>query len=61
MHRLATSDGGHVVSEGDELTALLDFLLLEKAIYELGYEADNRPDWIDVPAQGLVDMLEVAP
>jgi maltose alpha-D-glucosyltransferase/alpha-amylase len=42
-----------------ELKALLDFALLEKAIYELGYEADNRPDWIDVPAQGLIDLLEV--
>jgi len=42
----------------DELARLLDFLLFEKAIYELGYEANNRPDWVDVPAQGLIDMLE---
>jgi maltose alpha-D-glucosyltransferase/alpha-amylase len=47
-------------TEREELAALLDFLLFEKAIYELGYEADNRPDWIDVPANGLVDMLEVS-
>ncbi len=34
--------------------------MFEKAIYELGYEANNRPDWVDVPAQGLVDMLEAS-
>jgi maltose alpha-D-glucosyltransferase / alpha-amylase len=55
------ADAPFLPQNRSELTALLDFLLLEKAIYELGYEADNRPDWIDVPAQGLVDMLEVAP
>jgi maltose alpha-D-glucosyltransferase/alpha-amylase len=43
-----------------ELAGLLDFLLFEKAIYELGYEANNRPDWADVPARGLLDLLEVS-
>jgi maltose alpha-D-glucosyltransferase/alpha-amylase len=58
---LAAADGaGFLPADREQLAALLDFLLLEKAIYELGYEADNRPDWIDVPAHGLVDMLEVA-
>ena len=40
-----------------ELTALLEFSLLEKAIYELGYEANHRPDWIDLPARGILDLL----
>ena len=40
---------------------LLDFLLFEKALYELGYELDNRPDWIDVPVQGILDMLPEKP
>ena len=30
-----------------------------KAIYELGYEANNRPDWVDVPAQGMLDLLGI--
>jgi maltose alpha-D-glucosyltransferase/alpha-amylase len=33
---------------------LLDLFLLEKAAYEVAYEAANRPDWIDVPVAGLV-------
>jgi maltose alpha-D-glucosyltransferase / alpha-amylase len=58
---LATADGASFLpADRDELGRLLDFLLFEKAIYELGYEANNRPDWVDVPAQGLVDMLEAS-
>lgn len=32
----------------------LDFALLEKCIYEVNYEADNRPDWIAIPLEGLL-------
>ncbi|HVV74579.1 MAG TPA: putative maltokinase [Mycobacteriales bacterium] len=51
------NDGKFLPTERDELSALLDFLLLEKAIYEVGYEADNRPAWVDVPARGVLDLL----
>jgi maltose alpha-D-glucosyltransferase / alpha-amylase len=36
---------------------LLDFYLLEKTVYELSYELNNRPDWIDIPLEGLVALL----
>ncbi|HET7058096.1 MAG TPA: phosphotransferase [Nitrospiraceae bacterium] len=26
---------------------------LDKTIYEIGYELNNRPDWLDIPLQGL--------
>jgi maltose alpha-D-glucosyltransferase / alpha-amylase len=42
-------------------TALLDALLLEKAAYELRYEAQNRPDWAIIPLQGLMSLLPDAP
>ena len=32
--------------------------LLEKAVYELGYELDNRPDWVVIPARGLEELLD---
>jgi maltose alpha-D-glucosyltransferase/alpha-amylase len=32
---------------------LLDALLLNKAIYELGYELNNRPDWVIIPIKGI--------
>ncbi|MDQ7828873.1 MAG: putative maltokinase [Armatimonadota bacterium] len=38
--------------------ALLEVLMVEKAIYELGYELDHRPGWAGIPARGILDMLE---
>jgi maltose alpha-D-glucosyltransferase/alpha-amylase len=40
-----------------ELQILLDAYLLEKAVYELGYELNNRPDWLKVPLRGLLQLL----
>jgi maltose alpha-D-glucosyltransferase / alpha-amylase len=43
----------------DELEAgrLLDFFLLDKALYEICYEAANRPDWIQIPLNGVASVL----
>ena len=41
-----------------QLADLLDFFLLEKAIYELSYEANSRPTWVDIPARGILDILD---
>ena len=37
---------------------LLSVYELEKAIYELRYELDNRPDWITIPVAGISRLLE---
>jgi trehalose synthase-fused probable maltokinase len=37
---------------------LLSIFELEKAIYELGYELDNRPDWVSIPVAGISRLLE---
>ena len=42
----------------EEISSLLSFYLLEKAIYELGYELNNRPDWVKLPLRGILDLLE---
>jgi len=34
---------------------------LEKAAYEIIYEAANRPAWLHVPLQGLSDLLSHLP
>ncbi|HEX9046288.1 MAG TPA: putative maltokinase, partial [Verrucomicrobiae bacterium] len=36
---------------------MLDAELLRKAIYELGYELNNRPDWLNIAFQVLLDLL----
>ena len=41
----------------DELRLLLDVLMLEKALYELLYELNNRPDWVGVPLAGLRELM----
>jgi maltokinase len=46
---------------GDAAIAnLLSIFELEKAIYELRYELDNRPDWISIPVAGIARLLESA-
>jgi predicted trehalose synthase len=39
---------------------LLDAYLLEKALYELRYELNSRPDWVNVPLQGILELVEAA-
>jgi trehalose synthase-fused probable maltokinase len=41
-----------------EFTCMLDMYLLEKAIYELGYELNNRPNWVRTPLEGISQLLE---
>ncbi len=40
----------------DQAQALLDLFELEKVLYELRYEMDNRPDWIGVPLAGIAAL-----
>jgi maltose alpha-D-glucosyltransferase/alpha-amylase len=37
--------------------ALLQLFVLDKALYELNYELNNRPDWVRIPLRGIVDLL----
>ena len=39
---------------------LLSLFELEKLVYELRYEARNRPDWASIPIVGMLRMLETA-
>ncbi len=49
--------GRRWVPEGGE-QALLDLFLIEKAAYEIRYEAANRPAWIGVPLRGLDAIVD---
>lgn len=40
-----------------ELRVLLRVMLLEKAVYELSYELNNRPDWVGIPLRGISQLL----
>jgi maltokinase len=41
----------------DRLLAVFE---LEKAVYELRYELDNRPDWVGIPVTGIQRLIEQA-
>ncbi len=44
---------------GEAPTAqLLSVFELEKAVYELRYELNNRPDWVGIPVAGILRLLE---
>ena len=40
----------------EDFQALLDLMLLDKVIYELGYELNHRPDWLRIPLSGLIQL-----
>lgn len=44
----------------DAARPLLDLFEFEKALYELRYEIDNRPDWVGVPLAGIAELAGVA-
>ena len=55
---LAGSAGGrHLPGTLEEAQILLDAYLLEKALYEIAYELNNRPDWVRIPLRGVLDLL----
>jgi maltose alpha-D-glucosyltransferase/alpha-amylase len=42
----------------EDVEVLLDSFLLEKAVYEVSYELNNRPDWTRIPLQGILHLME---
>jgi len=56
---------GYAEGRGHPLTpaerGLIDAFAIEKAAYEICYEIANRPDWIDVPLNGLASHLATIP
>ncbi len=47
----------HLPPDRAELRILLDAYLLEKALYEIIYELNNRPDWVRIPIRGALELL----
>jgi maltose alpha-D-glucosyltransferase / alpha-amylase len=59
LHAYLKAVAGSLVVPKDvtECNVLFEIFLLEKAIYELGYELNNRPDWLMIPVRGVEQMI----
>ncbi len=49
---------GLIPSDPTVLRDLLNLYLLEKALYELVYELNSRPDWVKIPLTGIASLLQ---
>lgn len=58
----AKAMGGHadvdklLAGYGTERNEILDAYIADKAAYEVVYEANNRPDWVDIPLSAIRDL-----
>jgi maltose alpha-D-glucosyltransferase/alpha-amylase len=58
LQTIATAD--FVPRNSADLQILLEAYLLDKAVYEIGYELNNRPDWVVIPIRGIKHILKSA-
>jgi maltose alpha-D-glucosyltransferase/alpha-amylase len=55
---LKTTAGAIFIPQNsDDLQIMLEAYLLDKAVYEIGYELNNRPDWVVIPIRGIKHIL----
>jgi maltose alpha-D-glucosyltransferase/alpha-amylase len=58
---LQTTAGSIFIPENEsDLQMLLQAYLLDKAVYEVGYELNHRPDWVVIPIRGIKHILRSA-
>lgn len=59
LHRYleVAADAVFIPKDADERHTLLDVYTLDKAVYELGYELNNRPQWVAIPLRGILQVL----
>jgi maltose alpha-D-glucosyltransferase/alpha-amylase len=55
-YRQTAGDAKFMPQAEADLQVMMDAFLFRKAIYELGYELNNRPDWIKIPLQGILEL-----
>ncbi len=51
--------GAFLPEEEEDRQIVLTAYVLRKAVYELRYELNNRPEWVSIPLEGLLAILEI--
>jgi len=54
----AMANSNLVPPVANDFRTLLRLYLLDKALYELRYELNNRPDWVIIPVTGLISTIQ---
>jgi len=52
-----SANAAHLPPTRGEIAVLLDAYVIEKALYEIVYELNNRPDWVRIPLRGVMELL----
>jgi maltose alpha-D-glucosyltransferase/alpha-amylase len=55
-----TTGAMFIPKNSDDLQVMLEAYLLDKAVYEIGYELNNRPSWVLIPIRGIKHILQTA-
>jgi maltose alpha-D-glucosyltransferase / alpha-amylase len=53
---MKAAGGGVVPAEAEVFEHLLEIYVLDKALYELAYELNNRPAWVRIPLAGILAL-----
>ncbi|MGZ5552123.1 MAG: maltose alpha-D-glucosyltransferase [Chthoniobacterales bacterium] len=57
-YRKTTAGAPFMPKDEGELQVLLEAYLLDKAVYEIGYELNSRPGWVLIPIRGIKHILQ---
>ncbi len=58
-YRETAAGAAFLPADTQHLQLLLEAFVLDKALYELFYELNNRPDWVRIPIEGIIQLLRV--
>ena len=58
MHLLTAADANFLPKSIPELQVLLDAYILEKGVAELVYELNYRLDWVEIPLQRILQLVQ---
>ncbi len=52
------ANSAFVGNSESERRILFDAFVLQKALYEVSYELNNRPDWVQIPLRGILTLVD---
>src|SRR5205823_14880635 len=57
-YRAVSARAPYLPNDAPTLSRLVDAYTLDKILYELLYELNNRPTWVCIPLQGIASLIE---